>query len=85
MGYRTYVKLVYKDGRVREFRDVYIESTTNGFRISQYSDYGNEVFVPYDALDETECRKYNPGCAIATAVYLSEGNIEKLNILRNFL
>ena len=85
MGYRTYVKLVYKDGRVREFREVYIESTTNGFRISQYSDYRNEVFVPYDALNESECRKYNPGiCAIATAVYLSEGNIEKLNILRNF-
>jgi len=74
MGYRAYVKLVFKDGRIKEYRDVYIKYDTkmNGFRISKYSDFREEEFIPLEALNESECRKANPECAIITTVYLSD-------------
>ena len=74
MGYRKYVKLVFRDGRIKEYHDVYIKYDTkmSGFRISKYSDFRDEVFIPLEALDESECRKANPECAIITTVYLSD-------------
>jgi len=74
MGYRAYVKLVFKDGRIKEYHDVYIKYDTkmNGFRISKYSDFREEEFIPLESLDESKCMKENPGCAIITTVYLSD-------------
>jgi len=72
MGYRGKVTLVMKDGRVKEYSDVYIKARETGFVISKYSDYSSsEEFIPYSQLDRSACEKANPGggCFISTAVY----------------
>lgn len=87
MGYRTYVKVVFKDGRTRTYNNVYINQTSSGFYISDYSDYRNEDFIPMSSIDQSACRKANPdsGCFISTAVYNFSPNPElNLKILRDF-
>jgi hypothetical protein len=85
MGYRAYVKVVFRDGREREYHNVYIKQTGAGFYISKYEDFSDEDFIPATSIDESACRKANPGCFISTAVYHSSDNPEiNLRVLKDF-
>lgn len=87
MAYREYVKIIFNDGTERVYHDVYVKESSNGFRISDYSDFSNEDFIPYSNLNESECKKANPneGCFISTAVYHFQNNPEpNLRILKDF-
>ena len=87
MAHRQYVKLIFKDGSVREYHNVYIKETSHGFRISHNQNYSDEDFIPFNSLNNSACRKANPneGCFISTAVYQFHINPEiNLNILKDF-
>lgn len=87
MVYQEYIKLIKKDGSIKEYYNVYIKQTPSGFRISQYENYSGKVFIPFSSLNESACRKANPnaGCFISTAVYQFQSNPElNLRILKDF-
>lgn len=87
MAHREYVKLIFNDGSEKEYSNVYIKETAQGFRISHNQNFSDEDFIPFSNLNKSACKKANPneGCFISTAVYQFHTNSEvNLNILRNF-
>lgn len=87
MAYRAHIKIVLKDGTIKEYWDVYIKQSDSGFRISKQENFSNEEFIPMSSINTSACRRENPseGCFISTAVYQFHDNPEiNLRYLRDF-